>query len=144
MTNSVKTLSEQKVVFLVDDNELDRRLYRRVLTRGGINHPVMEFGSGDETLNCLLRYGCDNIELIFLDINMPRMNGFEFLEAAIAELGDEFKSGVVVMLTTSLDPKDQQRAQQFSTIKKYINKPLTVEDVKEVLHLIGKSEISTE
>ncbi len=67
---------------------------------------------------------------------MPRMNGFEFLDAAVSELGEGFAKVVVAMLTTSLNPKDQKRAFEFDVVKDIINKPLTIENVQKVASLL--------
>ena len=67
--------------------------------------------------------------LILLDINMPIMDGFEFLEE-YSKLDSNLKaSTVVVMLTTSLHPRDLERADTFPDLKAYINKPLTKEEI---------------
>ncbi len=67
---------------------------------------------------------------------MPRMNGFEFLEAAAERFGPQFAKVVVIMLTTSLNPGDRQRAEAFEVVREFLNKPLTVEDVIEVGRLV--------
>jgi CheY-like chemotaxis protein len=66
-------------------------------------------------------------EVIFLDINMPIMDGFQFIEE-FDKLAKEFKSrSKIVMLTTSVNPTDIERSQKNNYIVKYINKPLTQE-----------------
>lgn len=60
------------------------------------------------------------------------MNGFEFLEAAISEIGEDFVEGVVIMLTTSLAPKDRDRAESFGIVKDFIAKPLTLDIAQEI------------
>lgn len=118
-------------VWLIDDSEIDQRLYQRIISRSGVDWEVEMFTFADEALERLRAAPDQTIDLIFLDINMPRMNGFEFLEAATAELGSAFAKVVVAMLTTSLDPADHQRAKTFSVVKDYITKPLTKEIVLE-------------
>ena len=66
------------------------------------------------------------------------MSGFEFLETATRELGERFAEAVIVMLTTSLNPKDRERADEFEVVKSFINKPLTVDDVESVVEILGQ------
>ncbi|WP_425073402.1 response regulator [Sagittula sp. S175] len=126
-------------VWLIDDSEIDQRLYRRIISRAGVIWEVEMFTFADEALARLKADPGQTIDLIFLDINMPRMNGFEFLEAATAELGTAFAKVVVAMLTTSLDPADHERARTFSMVKDFITKPLTPEIVKSVERLFDDS-----
>ena len=71
--------------------------------------------------------------IIFLDINMPRMNGWEFL-IEYKNLPSQQKSKIVIgMLTTSMNPDDEIRAKQFPEIKAFIHKPLTIEKIKELV-----------
>ena len=74
--------------------------------------------------------------LILLDINMPKLDGFEFLDAASKALGADF-AVVVVMLTTSLNPADRDRAKQYAAIKEYLNKPLTVDLLAQISALLN-------
>ncbi len=70
--------------------------------------------------------------LIFLDVNMPAMDGWEFLEK-YHELPEDQRGNVVVfMLTTSLDPNDKQKSDQLGAAG-FIRKPLTAEQVKKIV-----------
>lgn len=122
---------------LIDDEDVDQRLYRRVIQRSGLVEELLIFSYADEALQHLEANRDLKVDVIFLDINMPRMNGFEFLEAAARELGDGFAKVVVAMLTTSLSPVDQERAQQFDVVKSYIHKPLTTDHIAEVDALLA-------
>lgn len=119
--------SRLETVVLVDDSKLDNRLHKRVIERTGLVTNVLTFMMPDEALEYMRSPGALPADLILLDINMPRMDGFEMLDAAIEEFGTAFTPSVVVMLTTSMDPKDQSRAQEFHVIKDYFIKPLTEE-----------------
>ena len=132
MTEKIKRL------LLIDDADIDQKLYRRMLERSQMVEQIESFYYADEALEYLKSNRSAEIDVIFLDINMPRMNGFEFLEAAIDELGDAFTHVVIVMLTTSLDPADRERAESFSVVRDFINKPLTVDHVKRAAGLLRK------
>lgn len=118
---------------LIDDGEADQVLYKMVLENSGEVANVISYTYADEALEFLKQQDRPEIDVIFLDINMPRMDGFEFLEAATEEIGKDFADAVVIMLTTSLDPKDHERAKSYAVVKQFINKPLTVDHVKGIV-----------
>ena len=132
-----------RAVMLVDDEEIDQMLYRRVIGRSGLVEKVYGFRYAEQALEFLRDPGNEPIDVIFLDINMPCMNGFEFLQRAQVELNQDFAKAVVVMLTTSLDPQDYQRAQSFDVIKYYVIKPLTVEHIGHVVALVARLTAET-
>jgi CheY-like chemotaxis protein len=123
-------------VMLVDDEKYDQLIYKRVLDRSGLVGTVHSFTYAEEALVFLKQKNRPKIDVIFLDINMPRMNGFEFLQTASAELQDSFTDAVIIMLTTSLDPKDQDRANEFEIVRDFINKPLTIEHVQKIADML--------
>ncbi|MEM7211625.1 MAG: response regulator [Pseudomonadota bacterium] len=123
-------------VMLIDDEEIDLKLYTRVLERSGLVENVLAFSYADEAFEFLKNNDDVMIDVIFLDINMPRMNGFEFLERVTSELTREIAHVVIMMLTTSLDPKDRERAERFDLVREFINKPLVVAHVLRAVELL--------
>lgn len=133
MTHSIPT------IMLIDDEAFDQKMYQRVIQRSGIVGKTLSFLYADEALAFLMQPGREPVDVILLDINMPRMNGFEFLAAATAQCGPGLARIVVVMLTTSLEPSDREKAKGFSVVRAFINKPLTVRHLTDIADLLEKS-----
>lgn len=114
-------------LMIIDDDPVDQYLYKRIIDRSGVFTSTVMFSLATDALEYLRRTDREQVDLIVLDINMPRMDGFEFIEAATKEFGENLGSSIVVMLTTSLAPRDIERAKSFSVVADILNKPLTVE-----------------
>lgn len=112
-------------IMLIDDEKMDQMIYRRVLSRSGYASSVEGFPTAMAALEHLRNPANARPDIIFLDINMPRMDGFEFLDAAISEFGADFTKAIVIMLTTSLNREDKERAAQYDVVKEFVNKPLS-------------------
>ena len=125
-------------VILIDDNAIDNKLHTRVINRTGLAREVIAFPMAEDAIAYLRQPGAIPADLILLDINMPRMNGFEMLDASIAEFGEAFMPSVVVMLTTSLNPRDKERASAIPVIKDYFQKPLTAERFTELVAALNQ------
>lgn len=130
---------------VIDDDEVDRYLARRTLTRSERIDPVLEFTSGtgflallDEPNRFEKGFGSEPTPvLVLLDINMPDMNGFQLLEH-IQELSrlDQFdpeRAFVVVMLTSSEHFEDREKAMAFDFVRGYIEKPIDQEKLRALL-----------
>jgi len=119
-------------VMLVDDNEDDNFFHKIVLKETGIAEHIKVAESGFEALD-FLKNENKIPELIFLDINMPKMNGWEFLEE-YRKLNDEQKARVIIiMLTTSLNPADRKKALVIPEVDGFETKPLTHETLSEII-----------
>ncbi len=121
-------------VLLVDDDEDTCRLMKSLLQQSNVFSDVVVSCNGEEALKKVKEN--QDIVFILLDINMPRMNGWEFLDLYEKE---KKKKAVVVMLTVSQNPDDRKRAQQKKV--GFANKPLKADDLKVILdtYLPGKS-----
>lgn len=97
-------------ILVVDDEPADTYFLRRALKAAGIPNPVMGCGDGEEAITFLesARFGGQRPCLVFLDLKMPRMNGFEFL--AWIRGHEEFADLKIVMLSSSDLPEDRERA----------------------------------
>jgi CheY-like chemotaxis protein len=127
----MKTL---ETILLIEDDDTINFYNEYVIKELGVSQEVQIALNGREALNYLeqrAQSGQPMPELIFLDINMPVMNGFEFIEEF--EQREWKGSTLVVMLTTSLHPNDVARAKQYSSISEYLHKPLMEDSLKGIV-----------
>lgn len=115
-------------VLIVDDSAAIRKILQRVLTQTDIQiGQVHEAGDGLEALSVL---ATNKVNLILSDINMPNMDGLQFLGKVKAQ--DEFKAVPVIMITTEGNQTKVMEAVQLGAAG-YVRKPFTAEQIKEKL-----------
>ncbi len=129
-------------VLLIDDDEPTNYLNEKLIREAGCADTVVTKESGEEGLEYLVSCAEGNIalpDLIFLDINMPAMNGWEFLEE-YRKLDESIQSQVLlIMLSTSLNPDDHKRAEEMQEVAGFIHKPFTTITLEEILEDYFKS-----
>jgi CheY-like chemotaxis protein len=123
-------------ILLVEDDEVDVMNVRRAFERNKVSNPLYVAGNGLEALS-MLRDGTVPRErrLILLDLNMPKMNGIEFLQELRAD--PELASAPVVVLTTSNDDQDKIDAYNLN-VAGYLLKPVTFSNFCERMATLNK------
>ena len=124
---------ELKFIMLIDDDLAANYFHKIIIEDAKIGDKLKVFPSGQEALDYLASAKERNYalpDLILLDINMPRIDGWQFMEE-FKKLGVwESSYTRVVMLTTSSNPRDKERADKIEEIVDLINKPLSVEKLQ--------------
>ena len=127
-----------RCVLLVDDDPITNYLNRRLLEKLDATEQVLVALNGHEALQVLAREcpesgpGPSCPALIFLDVNMPLMNGFDFLDAYQLLPLARRRAIVIIMLTTSVHPNDMQRLENLP-VAGFLSKPLNPEKIQRVL-----------
>jgi len=121
-------------ILLVDDNSDDNFFHKIIINKMDVVNRIDVVINGLEALAYLKKENQTPPELIFLDINMPRMNGWEFLEQ-YKHLDVNQKARVVIMiLTTSANPDDIKKAKEIEEVTGFETKPLSKEIMVEILN----------
>jgi CheY-like chemotaxis protein len=124
---------------LIDDDEISNHLSKSLLAKFMISNGIQTVSSGMEALQFIVNYDPDLNscpELIFLDINMPVMSGFEFLDS-FRQLTFLNKEKVkIVMLTNSYNEDDVVKCKDYGVLQ-YVNKPLTDQKIKDLIEKIS-------
>ncbi|MEM7374173.1 MAG: response regulator [Bacteroidota bacterium] len=120
-------MATYKSVMLVDDNEIDNIINEKIIEANSFAENILVFQTGQEALEYLKSHQDREEELpeiVFLDINMPIMDGFQFLEDFENFSEKVLDKCKIIMLSSSISPKDIDRAASSRFVKKYLNKPL--------------------
>jgi CheY-like chemotaxis protein len=119
-----------KNCLLIDDNYIDNFVTRKILEGSNFAEEITVVRSANEAINSL-RDGLLKPDVIFLDVRMPLMSGFEFLEEY--DKIDIDKTDIkIFMLSSSLDPLDMRKSSDNKYITRFIHKPLTQKALEEL------------
>jgi len=123
--------SGYKTCLLIDDNYIDNFVTRRILESSNFAQNIVVKQSATEAID-EIRIGLIKPDVIFLDLRMPLMNGFEFLQEYDKLDGHDKSNTKIFMLSSSLDPVDVKRSGQNKYITQFIHKPLTQKILEEL------------
>lgn len=139
-------MKKLETILLVDDDAPTNFFNKIIIKKTACAEQVEETQNGLVALEYIKSRYHENKsqpDLILLDINMPGMDGWEFLEEYVKlEFIDEMSSTIIIMLTTSLNPSDMEKANTIKVINGFANKPFSTDNLEKIIneHFASKTQ----
>lgn len=127
-------------ILCVDDDPITLMLCKKVIAKANFSEEIESAKDGVEALkffDSLTENGSKSEtypELIFLDLNMPIMDGWEFLDEFSKNLTQSFPKTKIIVLSSSIDPKDINKSKSYPMVLDFLPKPITVEMLNNLKH----------
>ncbi|PXX31793.1 response regulator [Arenibacter sp. ARW7G5Y1] len=124
------------IICLIDDDDIYKYTITRTIKTHKLARKILMFSNGEEALEFMIDNVGNNQKLpdvIFLDINMPILDGFQFMEEYVKIKPRVGKEVTIYMVSSSVDPVDLAQANQISEISDYIIKPITPEQLSAIV-----------
>lgn len=121
--------------FIIDDDEVYIYAIRRLIKIQNLCEELFVFTDGQQAVDYLLAHKNDGTpmpDLILIDVNMPVLDGWGFIEEFQKMDSNLTKNTKLFMVSSSIDPRDLKKAKEIPIIVKYIFKPITFDELKEV------------
>lgn len=121
MTKKIKFL-------LIDDDHIFNFVNTKFIEKADSEHEVVSYESPLKAFAYLKNIDIDLLpDILFLDINMPELNGFEFLDKLIKERSEVLEHTNIFIITSSLNPYDFEKSKKYEFLSGYYNKPIDLE-----------------
>jgi CheY-like chemotaxis protein len=131
------TKPTQHTVCLIDDDRIYQFTAKKILESTGLSKEIFIFNNGEEAIN-FFRENSQAAEklpdIIFLDINMPVMDGWQFLEEFQVLHQDLGKKISIYMVSSSVDDYDIKKSKEYSLVADYVIKPINRERFEQLIH----------
>ncbi|MBW4360826.1 response regulator [Flavobacterium taihuense] len=120
-----------ELIMCVDDDPISLMLFKKVVNKALFANEIINATNGEEAI--ILFNTINNTtnlkkpQLIFLDLNMPLMSGWEFLDLFNASNFFNLNNTKVIILTSTIDPEDIKKSKSYSNVIEFLSKPITIE-----------------
>jgi len=118
-----------ELIMCVDDDPITLMLFKKVVQKASFAKEIINAVNGQEAINLInsITNQEKKPQLIFLDLNMPVMGGWEFLDLFNASNYFSLNNTKVIILTSTIDPEDIEKSKSYPNVIEFLSKPITVE-----------------
>ena len=134
------------LVALIDDDEIVKFITETVIESTNLVNKIKTFSNGEQAINFLKSNSEKRDllpEIILLDLNMPIMDGFAFLEKYILLKPKLGKKITIYVVSSSISPTDTERINKISEVSDYLIKPITREKFEEIVRVLMEEKSSS-
>ncbi|WP_010229890.1 response regulator [Gillisia marina] len=119
-------------ICIIDDDQIYQLIVKKVVERTGQFNSICFYNDGIEAFEDFKSPEYDLPKLILLDINMPQMDGWQFLDSLIAHRPNFHLETIIYIVTSSIAHSDRDKAKSYKEVSGFLSKPLSVEKLKEI------------
>jgi CheY-like chemotaxis protein len=119
-----------QTILCIDDDPITLMLCKMVITKASFSKEIVTAKNGEEALkyfNTLKTTHSNKPQLIFLDLNMPVMGGWEFLDSFSTKDYSDYNETKVIILSSTIDPEDLEKSKKYSMVIDFLSKPISKE-----------------
>jgi CheY-like chemotaxis protein len=134
-----------KKTCIIDDDDVYIYAIKRLMSLQKLCEDILVFKNGKDAVDYFVQHK-DQVDalpdLILIDVNMPILDGWGFINEYLAHGFDQVKNADLYMISSSIDPRDVKKAEALPIIKKYIFKPITLQELNSLFGKIKQSSTS--
>ncbi|GAA4756784.1 MULTISPECIES: response regulator [Flavobacterium] len=127
-------MKKAQLTFIIDDDNIFVFVLKKLLEKNENFVEFRDFKNGEDVIEILEKDVAQFPDIILLDINMPVVDGWQFLQK-LEELPNKDRLNIFVM-SSSIDVADVEKAKQFTTVKNYVSKPINQDKLNQLLEQI--------
>jgi len=136
MLNQVESSFER--IMIIDDDDVDAYVFSKLISKNNFAQNILKYNSAEKALNYIIENKENQLlmpQIIFLDIYMPNMNGFEFLENLKKVFKKTIRNCKIIIVSSSIDDSDISRVKLDNCISLFAVKPVTKKIFEDLISL---------
>lgn len=120
-------------VFVIDNDPIYQLVTKKLLSKSENNIKILPFLNGEDAFLFMTEHESDNTKIILLDLDMPIMDGWDFLEAYYKNDYQEKFNDIIYIVSSSIALEDKNRVKNYPIVKGYIEKPLSFDMIQSII-----------